>query len=190
MSASGRRPRASRPPRRGARARRARPRARRVDRRATSQRDDLRVRASARRPRPRPTAPRAASRPAATPMNSIAMSRSGSLPESRIMFCARSTICTGSPMSSTKTSPRPPIAPAWTTSCDRLGDRHEEARHLGVRDGDRARRARSGGGRSGSRCRTSRARCRSGRRRSCVVDVVARGRTPRRSTRRAPSSGP
>ena len=54
------------------------------------------------------------------------------------MFRARSTICTGSPMSSTKTSPRPPIAPAWTTSDDRLGDRHEVARHLRVRDRDRA----------------------------------------------------
>jgi hypothetical protein len=32
------------------------------------------------------------------------------------MFSASSTIFTGSPMSRTYTSPRPPIAPAWTTS--------------------------------------------------------------------------
>ena len=32
------------------------------------------------------------------------------------MFSARSMIATGSPMSSTNTWPRPPIAPAWTTS--------------------------------------------------------------------------
>src|SRR6478736_2590919 len=42
--------------------------------------------------------------------------RRGSLPDRRIMFCARSMIRTGSPMSSTNTWPRPPIAPACTTS--------------------------------------------------------------------------
>ncbi len=54
--------------------------------------------------------------PGRTPMNSIAMSRPGSLPESRIMFRASSTIETGSPMSSTNTCPERPIEPAWTTS--------------------------------------------------------------------------
>ena len=48
----------------------------------------------------------------------------------------------------------------------RLRDRHEEARHLGVRHRRPARPARSGGGRSGSPSPTSRARCRSARRRS------------------------
>ena len=59
--------------------------------------------------------------PGREPMKRIAMSRrdvtgsSGSrgvFPESRIMFWARSMIFTGSPMSRTKTWPRPPIAPA------------------------------------------------------------------------------
>ena len=37
------------------------------------------------------------------------------------MFCARSTIRTGSPMSRTKISPWPPIPPAWTTSATASG---------------------------------------------------------------------
>jgi hypothetical protein len=54
--------------------------------------------------------------PGRTPVNSIAMSLSGSLPDRRIMFRARSTIETGSPMSSTNTWPLRPIEPAWTIS--------------------------------------------------------------------------
>ena len=42
-----------------------------------------------------------ATTPGAGPMNSIAMSAPGSFPESRIILSARSTILTGSPMSST-----------------------------------------------------------------------------------------
>jgi hypothetical protein len=49
-------------------------------------------------------------------MNSIATSRSGSFPESRIMLRARSTIETASPMSSTNTWPERPIEPACTIS--------------------------------------------------------------------------
>ena len=37
------------------------------------------------------------------------------------MFSARSRILTGSPMSSTKIWPRPPIAPAWITSAAASG---------------------------------------------------------------------
>ena len=102
---------------------------------------------------------------------------------------ARSRIATGSPMSSTKICPRPPIDAGLDDQRDRLRDRHEVARHLGVRDRRPGRRARSGGGRSGSRCPTSRARCRSARRRSGSRRRCAR-RRPRRSTRRAPSTGP
>ena len=54
-------------------------------------------------------------------MIEIGISVPGSLPESRIMFSARSMIRTGSPMSSTYTWPRSAIAPAWTTSCTASG---------------------------------------------------------------------
>ena len=53
--------------------------------------------------------------PGRAPTIATSMSRSGSIPESRIICCASSMIRTGSPMSSTNTSPRPPIAPAWMT---------------------------------------------------------------------------
>ena len=76
------------------------------------------------------------------PTKSISMSRPGSWPERRIIFAARSTILTGSPMSSTKTSP-PAHRARLQHELDRFGDRHEVARHLGVRDRDRAARARS-----------------------------------------------
>ena len=50
--------------------------------------------------------------PGRMPVNSIAMSLSGSSPESRIMSLASSTIGTGSPMFSTKISPPLPMDPA------------------------------------------------------------------------------
>ena len=53
---------------------------------------------------------------AAARSTSIAMSRSGSSPESRIMSRARSMIFTGSPISSTKTSPPCTSEPARITS--------------------------------------------------------------------------
>ena len=53
--------------------------------------------------------------PAREPTNSIGIC-SSVRPESSIICRARSRIFTGLPMSSTYTWPRPPIAPAWTTS--------------------------------------------------------------------------
>ena len=53
------------------------------------------------------------------------------------MLCARSMILTGSPMSRTKTSPLSPIAPGLDDELHGLGDRHEVARHVRVRDGHR-----------------------------------------------------
>ncbi len=49
------------------------------------------------------------------------------------MLRARSRMRTGSPMSSTKISPRAPIAPACTTRDTASGDRHEVARHVRMR---------------------------------------------------------
>ena len=125
--------------------------------------------------------------PARTPMNSIGMSRSGSLPERRIMFCARSRIFTGSPMSRTKISPRPPIEPAWMTSDTASGRRHEVARHLRVRDrhrpalGDLA--LEDPDHRAGRVEHVAEAHGDEPRR-----DVVAARRRPRRSTRTTPST--
>src|SRR5918994_5410442 len=59
--------------------------------------------------------------PGRAPMYVISMSRSGSLPERRIMLRARSTILIGSPMARTRIRPRPPIAPAWITSATASG---------------------------------------------------------------------
>ena len=84
-------------------------------------------------------------------------------PDSAIRSRARSTILTGSPMSSTKISPPCPIAAGLKHELAGLGDGHEVARHLGVGDGHRPARARSAPGRSARRCRPSRARCRTGR---------------------------
>ena len=60
-------------------------------------------------------------------MHSIAISPCGlalfltSKPDRRIIFVARSLIFTGSPMSSTNTSPPLPIAPACITNCAASG---------------------------------------------------------------------
>ena len=71
----------------------------------------------------------------------------------------------------------------------RLRDRHEVARHLGVRDGQRPAALDLAPEDRHDRARTSRARCRSARRRS--ASARRRGaRTSRRPTRRAPSTGP
>ena len=118
--------------------------------------------------------------------------RPGRAPCRRGGSCSRasSTICTGSPMSSTKTSPRPPIAPGLDDERRRLRDRHEVARHLGVRDRhrpapldlppeDRDRRDPDEPSTLPKRTATKR-----------VGDVGAARRTSRRSTRRAPSTGP
>ena len=56
---------------------------------------------------------------------------------------ATSAIRTGSPMSSTSTSPSLPMAPAWMTSCTASCDGHEVAGDVGVGDRDRAARRRS-----------------------------------------------
>ena len=90
-----------------------------------------------------------------------AMSTSGSSPARRIMLRARSTIFTGSPISSTNTSPPVGQLARADDQLDRLGDRHEVARHLLVGDRHRAARPRSGGGRSARPSPRSRARCRS-----------------------------
>ena len=82
------------------------------------------------------------------------------------MLRARSTMRTGSPMSSTNTSPRPPIAPAWTTSDTASGIVMKNRVISGCVTVSGPARARSGAGRSGSRSPTSRARCRSARPRS------------------------
>ncbi len=58
--------------------------------------------------------------PGRTPVNRTSMS-SGESPERRIRSLARSTTFTGSPMSSTKTSPPSPITAAWSTSCTASG---------------------------------------------------------------------
>ena len=50
---------------------------------------------------PSPTSTSCSFSPGAGPITSIGISTPGSLPESRIMFSARSMIRTGSPMSST-----------------------------------------------------------------------------------------
>ncbi len=89
--------------------------------------------------------------PGRAPTIRIATSRSGSLPESRIILRARSTIFTGSPMSSTRDRPRPPIAPACTTSETASGIVMKKRVISGCGHGHAGRRARSGGGRSGSR---------------------------------------
>jgi len=54
-------------------------------------------------------------------MISIAMSRPGSSPEKRIMSCASSMIETGSPISSTNTSPPCASEPDLITSCTASG---------------------------------------------------------------------
>ena len=109
------------PPRRAARARRARPRAS-PGRSAGGSRAGSPSCADGRRPSPSPTrAPRAASRRASRRRTRSRCRGPGSLPESRIIVSARSVIFTGSPMSSTYTWPRPPIAPAWTMSCTASG---------------------------------------------------------------------
>ncbi len=82
---------------------------------------------------PRRAAPRRASRRGASPVNTIG-TLSGSAPESRIMSRARSTIRTGSPMSSTRISPLAPLQAGLQQQLGRLRDRHEEARDLGMRD--------------------------------------------------------
>ena len=139
---AARRPRASRPPRRAAPARRARPRARRRRRAGARARWIFGCAVS-------PTvsfSPQSSScsfSPARTPMNSIAMSRSGSLPESRIMF-------------SREVEDLHRLAHVehedLAAAADRAGldhqrhglrDRHEVARHLRVRDRHRAARWRS-----------------------------------------------
>ena len=51
----------------------------------------------------------------------VVLRRAPSGPVSRIMRRASSSICTGSPMSSTKTSPPVPIEPACSTSCAASG---------------------------------------------------------------------
>ena len=76
--------------------------------------------------------------PGRRPVNTISMSSSGSKPESRIIWRARSTMRTGSPISRMKISPPAPMVAAWRISCDRLGNRHEVARDVGVGDRDRA----------------------------------------------------
>ena len=53
------------------------------------------------------------------------------------MSRARSTMRTGSPMSSTRISPPRPCSPACSRSCVASEKRHEVARDLRVRDGDR-----------------------------------------------------
>ena len=60
--------------------------------------------------------------PGRAPTISIAMSRSGSRPESRIIVSASSMIRTGSPISSTNTSPlESPSEPARMISCTASG---------------------------------------------------------------------
>ena len=59
--------------------------------------------------------------PGRRPTTSIAMSTSGSKPASRIMLAARSTIFTGSPISSTKTSPPVASSPERMMSCTASG---------------------------------------------------------------------
>ena len=129
--------RACRPRRRAARARRARPRARPASIGRRGARAGSSGARSAPTSSPSPRAPRAASRRAASRRTRSRCRARAPCRRAGSCCCARSTILTGSPMSSTKTSPRPPIAPAWTTSDDRLRDRHEVARHLRVRDGHR-----------------------------------------------------
>ena len=117
------RPRACRRRRRGARARRAAPRASR-GRPAGGSAGESSDASSPRATRPSLQSSSWIFSPGREPTNAIRTSRGdvvgssgrrGCLPERRIMFCARSTIRTGSPMSSTNTWPRPPIAPACTT---------------------------------------------------------------------------
>ena len=59
--------------------------------------------------------------PGRRPTISIAMSRPGSWPDSLIMLWARSTIRTGSPISSTKISPPSASAPERMISCTASG---------------------------------------------------------------------
>ena len=75
--------------------------------------------------------------PGRMPVITTGMSRSGSRPERRIMSFARSMMRTGSPMSSTKTSPPLADAAGLHDQLRGLVDRHEVARHLGARDGHR-----------------------------------------------------
>ena len=77
------------------------------------------------------------------------------------MSRARSTIFTGSPMSSTKISPPLPMQTGLQHELRRLGDRHEVARDLRVGHRDRAAARDLLAEASGSRCRCCRARCRS-----------------------------
>ena len=63
---------------------------------------------------------------------------SGSCPESRIMLRARSMIFTCSPISSTNVSPPRAMLAGADHELDRLGNRHEVALHVGMRDRHRA----------------------------------------------------
>ena len=75
--------------------------------------------------------------PGRRPVKTISIS-SARNPDSRIRSVARSTMRTGSPMFSTKSSPPCANAARLQHEVHRLGDRHEEAGHVRMRDRDRA----------------------------------------------------